>query len=252
MKQPPETLKEPRKHGNMEFPCAFYDSIYTITSVSHHWHEEMEILYIEGSGYSVEVDTHDVTTEEPSFYFLNQEQLHSVELSADCLEYAMLFRPDMLSFSSYDLTQQQLLLPLLGQKLLFPSRIPLASPAGQELKNSLLPLLKRAPAPSAVSLLHAKAVLLETIAILSSHELFLSSESGSGRDSQRILTIKRLLSYIHENYTHRIYLHELADLAGMDPQYLCRFFKRSLGKTLTEYINSLRIEKACQSLRDTG
>ena len=81
MKQPPETLKEPRKHGNMEFPCAFYDSIYTITSVSHHWHEEMEILYIEGSGYSVEVDTHDVTTEEPSFYFLNQEQLHSVELS---------------------------------------------------------------------------------------------------------------------------------------------------------------------------
>ena len=51
MKQPPETLKEPRKHGNMEFPCAFYDSICTITSVSHHWHEEMEILYIEGSGY---------------------------------------------------------------------------------------------------------------------------------------------------------------------------------------------------------
>ena len=150
-----------------------------------------------------------------------------------------------------DLTQQQLLLPLLGQKLLFPSRIPLASPAGQELKTSLLPLLKSAPAPSAVSLLHAKAVLLETIAILSSHELFLSSESGSGRDSQRILTIKRLLSYIHENYTHRIYLHELANLAGMDPQYLCRFFKRSLGKTLTEYINFLRIEKACQSLRDT-
>ena len=98
MKQPPETLKEPRKHGNMEFPCAFYDSICTITSVSHHWHEEMEILYIEGSGYSVEVDTHDVTTEEPSFYFLNQEQLHSMKLSADCLEYAMLFRPDMLSF----------------------------------------------------------------------------------------------------------------------------------------------------------
>lgn len=66
----------------MEFPCAFYNSIRTITSVSHHWHEEMEILYIEGSGYSVEVDTYDVTTEEPSFYFPNQEQLHSVELSA--------------------------------------------------------------------------------------------------------------------------------------------------------------------------
>ena len=72
MKQPPETLKEPRKHGNMEFPCAFYNSIRTITSVSHHWHEEMEVLYIEGSGYSVEVDTYDVTTEEPSFYFLNR------------------------------------------------------------------------------------------------------------------------------------------------------------------------------------
>ena len=163
--------------------------------------------HIEGSGYSVEVDTYDVTTEEPFYFSTRAASFRGV--SSDCLEYAMLFRPDMLSFSSYDLTQQQLLLPLLGQKLLFPSRIPLASPAGQELKTSLLPLLKSAPAPSAVSLLHAKAVLLETIAILSSHELFLSSESGSGRDSQRILTIKRLLSYIHENYTHRIYLHEL-------------------------------------------
>ena len=124
MKQPPETLKEPRKHGNMEFPCAFYNSIRTITSVSHHWHEEMEILYIEGSGYSVEVDTYDVTTEEPSFYFLNQEQLHSVELSADCLEYAMLFRPDMLSFSSYDLTQQQLLPPFSVRSFSFPPEFP--------------------------------------------------------------------------------------------------------------------------------
>lgn len=251
MKQPPETLKEPRKHGSMEFPCAFYNSIYTVTSVSHHWHEEMEIVYIEGIGYSVEVDTHDITTKEPAFYFLNQEQLHSLELSANCLEYALVFRPDMLSFSSYDLTQQELLLPFLGQKLLFPSRILLNSPAGLELKNCLLPLLKNAPAPSAVSLLHTKAVLLETIAILSFDELFLFSEPGRGRDSQRIFTIKKLLSYIHDNYTHRIYLHELADLVGMDPQYLCRFFKKSLGKTLTEYINSLRIEKACQSLRDT-
>ena len=70
MREPFYQLQEKMPHGDAMFPLKVHevspDSSFE-EKVSCHWHEEMEILYIEGSGYSVEVDTHDVTTEEPSF-----------------------------------------------------------------------------------------------------------------------------------------------------------------------------------------
>ena len=104
-----------------------------------------------------------------------------MELSADCLEYAMLFRPDMLSFSSYDLTQQQLSPPSVRS---FSSSRILASPAGQELKTSLLPLLKSAPAPLCSLPSSGGKEALETIAILSSPMSF-SFLNQAGRDSRK-------------------------------------------------------------------
>jgi len=46
-------------------------------------------------------------------------------------------------------------------------------------------------------------------------------------------------------------LDELAELINLNPQYFCRYFKRNIGKTITEYINEIRIEKAAQELLET-
>ena len=251
MKQPPKSLKELREHGNVEFPCAFYSSLREETHVGHHWHEELELLYVEGSDYSVEIDTRESAVSEPAFYFINQEQIHAARFSESALEYALVFRADMLSYVSYDLAQQKLLQPLISRKLSFPTCVPLAAPAGKALGICLLPLFKEGLKRTPAGLLQTKAALCGAVAVLADHNLLLAAETAAPRESQRILTIKQLLSYIQENYTRRIYLKELADFVGMDPQYLCRFFKKSLGQTPMEYINSLRIEKACQALRDT-
>ena len=41
--------REVRPHGTIEFPCAGYDSVYSVDSVSRipwHWHEELEVIYL--------------------------------------------------------------------------------------------------------------------------------------------------------------------------------------------------------------
>ena len=38
----------------------------------------------------------------------------------------------------------------------------------------------------------------------------------------------------------------------MNTQYFCRYLKKLLGKTLTEYINEIRIEKASEYLAETN
>ena len=46
-------------------------------------------------------------------------------------------------------------------------------------------------------------------------------------------------------------LEEIASVAGMNEQYLCRYFKKHVGKTITEYINDVRINHATQKLLQT-
>ena len=37
----------------------------------------------------------------------------------------------------------------------------------------------------------------------------------------------------------------------MNEQYFCRYFKKNIGKTITEYINMIRVEKAATALAET-
>lgn len=58
----------------------------------------------------------------------------------------------------------------------------------------------------------------------------------------------RVCQHIHQAFTDPIVLKDIADLAHMNPSAFCRFFKKMTGKSLMEYVNELRIGKACNLL----
>jgi AraC-like DNA-binding protein len=53
-----------------------------------------------------------------------------------------------------------------------------------------------------------------------------------------------VFSLIEKEYTRTITLEEAAGTVYMSKSYFCRMFKQSTGRTLTDYINRSRIEKA--------
>ncbi|PWU66831.1 MULTISPECIES: AraC family transcriptional regulator [Gracilibacillus] len=63
--------------------------------------------------------------------------------------------------------------------------------------------------------------------------------------------VKKVITYIHENYDHDITVEQLANVAHIHPSYLHRIFKQSTGMTLHEYISRVRIEKAKMLLEKT-
>ena len=71
-------------------------------------------------------------------------------------------------------------------------------------------------------------------------------------NEHQIENLKKVLSYINENYSSPIRLDELSSLVNLNTQYFCRYFKENIGKTATEYINEIRIEKAAASLLETN
>jgi AraC-like DNA-binding protein len=67
-------------------------------------------------------------------------------------------------------------------------------------------------------------------------------------DQQRIDAI---CAYLSRNYANHIESAELPRLFHMQKASLCRFFKRATGRTMTEYVNELRVGAAAQLLTST-
>ena len=62
--------------------------------------------------------------------------------------------------------------------------------------------------------------------------------------------ISRALDYMTEHYSEKIYLEDLCKLLLMSPTYFSSVFKQMTGKTFTEQLNSIRINKAKEMLMD--
>ena len=67
-------------------------------------------------------------------------------------------------------------------------------------------------------------------------------------DSRRV---KKVMTYLQENYKSSIRLKDVASLAGMSEVAFCRFIKKRTSKTFVEYLNNIRLGKAVRMLMDT-
>ncbi|WP_286271019.1 AraC family transcriptional regulator [Thalassotalea hakodatensis] len=60
--------------------------------------------------------------------------------------------------------------------------------------------------------------------------------------------LDKVIRYIHEHYTETIRAEHLAELVHMSTNHFHRFFKHRTEQTFTEFVNQLRISKACSLL----
>src|SRR5690606_4419570 len=62
--------------------------------------------------------------------------------------------------------------------------------------------------------------------------------------------LARIQAYVTDRMGNRIYLEEAAGLVNMSIATFCRYFKQSTGKTFTDFVQEMRIEYACELLKD--
>lgn len=64
--------------------------------------------------------------------------------------------------------------------------------------------------------------------------------------------IDELAKYIRSNFSYKLPLDFLAQHMHLSREYLSRYFKKHMGKTISEYLAEVRIEKAKQMLRNSS
>lgn len=69
--------------------------------------------------------------------------------------------------------------------------------------------------------------------------------------NSQIEAVKRVQNFIADNLERRLTLYEIAKHAGYSPWHISNLFKEYTGKTIFEYLRSIRLSKAALVLRDT-
>lgn len=257
------SLKELRSHGTQDFPCAFYH----LTSPSpclvarHHWHEELEIISIIEGSCQITSDMETRTLTAPCLCFFSSGQLHSIYGETPYCLHSIVFQTELLSGGQYDSLQTSVIQPLKMGRLSLPFFITSESQGFHQLLEEFSRIsaafLERphtSPEDSQLftsdtpAMLRVRSGLLGIFAGLIEMNLLTTIRPGDNTCAE---STKKVLTYIKEHYTEKIYIGDLASLIGMNQQYFCRFFKKALGRTPVEYINDYRIRKAMDLLSHT-
>lgn len=245
-------LKEEVSHGTVSFPLAVYQwKENKEFVVKLHWHEETELIYFKKGSFLVDIDMkrHNITG--PAFLLIDGGSIHSILGQKGCVESAVVFDLKMLSFEYFDGIQYKIIRPLLEKKIQLTQFIFQEDPVFSSLQGLYKNIIKQAENSSISSYILVKSYLYQLIALLYQEERLVRKKEAGANDSYQISNAKKVLSYIHESFGSKIRTKDMADLIGMNPQYFCRYFKKLLGKTPTEYINEVRIEKAAEYLKET-
>ena len=78
-----------------------------------------------------------------------------------------------------------------------------------------------------------------------------SDNITSFRGIPHAAALRKAEIFIMENFTRKISLKEIADVAGLSPPYFSTIFKEEMGENLSKYLNRQRVEKASRYLLET-
>lgn len=244
-----EALRESVSHGTKEFPFAYYcmDNIRPGFNVSLHWHDEIEILYIESGRLSLSINETSFTGIPGDIFLVNPREIHGMTSDDRTLLYhALLFPLRFATFQSRNTGSNELYLPLSEGRLLLHNRIP--ESAKKETERAVRQILALQKTKSPGCQLGIQIFCAQILYVLYANGCCRKlSPAGTELDIKR-----EILKYLQDNFAGKISLKELADTFHMSEKYFSLYFKKNFNMTLTDYLNSLRLENAAKLLSETG
>lgn len=243
-------LKEKSVHGTPFFPLHVYtkQSENNRYFVGYHWHEEMELIYVEEGVMQITIHSEVKEVSEGNFAFIHSEELHEVRSSGPSIHHAIVFHPKMLNFEFFDTCQHTIIGPFTKGNLRFPASGDFDRETKEFLADKLKTIIALNRSNSQPASLSIKIILLQIIEYFHRKKLFVQAETKSIEKQQNMKTV---MEYIQEHYSERISLDDLASILHMNKNYFCKYFKSALGKTPVTYINEYRCEKAAELLHNT-
>lgn len=214
-----------------------------------HWHEDIELLMPLRGYLTYNVNGTRVTVQDGNAIFVNARQMHygySAD-GTDCEYVCITFRPALLCANEE--IRNRYVLPVLTSPSL--THMVLRSSIGAH--HGLLGAIRKLDALNRQSVPGHELLALGILYNLW-WELCQLVQDQLGEAVSTDLTVavqKQMLEFIRGHYQERITVDAIAAAGGVCRTKCCQIFKKYLGLTPNDYLNSFRLEKGMELLKST-
>ncbi|MCR6514855.1 MAG: AraC family transcriptional regulator [Clostridium chrysemydis] len=247
-------LKEKKTHGDFDIFMDIYEGVSVSAKDNYlHWHDEMEIVYIHSGTGKIHVDLKEYYVKPNDLIFISPTSLHYMSSSStEELKYeAIVFDLSMFLSSKLDSSSSIFIKSLINDKILYPIINSDNFKNYNLLLEYILKISSEFKSKDYSYQLKIKGYFFLLFSILFEDNI-ISNNKSSVINNEKLEKIKSVIMYIKNNYNNPIKIKDLAKISGYSEYYFIRFFKNQTGKTATNFINSIRIEKAINLLKSTN
>ena len=210
-----------------------------------HYHPEYELTYIiDGFGKRIVGDSHKafysgdlvlLGSELPHTWY--SEALPNEDVSAIVIQFSKEFLNQFLSFSEFKSVKN--LFSKTHKGLFFNNP-----------NARLIQLIKTLPSKTEA---YRIIILLEIFQLLTkeNYDLLTSEHYNPHFSKQTESRINKVCLFVENDYSKTISVTQAAQLLHLTESAFCKFFKRTMKTTFSDYVNTVRIDKACSKLTQT-
>ncbi|HEY8422465.1 MAG TPA: AraC family transcriptional regulator [Thermoclostridium sp.] len=243
-------LKENREHGDFLFPLGYYSMIYHNSSemLDCHWHDELEFLLMTSGKAIFRVGDLQYCVKKGQALFIKSGEIHSAYSDDGVWGFsAIVFHPNLLNSNPYDKIQNEYINKVLNKQYIFSTVISGDVPWEQELLGHLEKIIEIAAKKEYTYELLIKSHLYAIFSLL----LRNAKSENDQNITYKCDRLKNAIQYIQSNFNRQIHISDLSQMVNMSEGHFCRYFKKIVAKTPIEYLNYVRVIKACDLLRNT-
>ena len=243
--------KELKQHGNEHFPfLVSYQKLseYESGSFMWHWHPEIEITYVQKGSMCYKANNLTYQPKEGDIIFTNSNTLHSgsMENEKDCSYIPVTFDPKLIYGFHQSTLHTKYVDPVIQNPLLPAVHLDQSEPWHQEFRDHLLKIISLDQEKPEFYELDITIHLQRMWRLLLAH---ISCEPVTAlKHSLDYERIRKILSYIENNYQDPISLKDIAAYIHLCESECTRLFKRNMNTTLFTFLQEYRIERSLEYL----
>ncbi len=207
-----------------------------------HWHEQMEFLYFVKGKATIKCNFNSIDVKPKDLIVVNSNELHSGEMITDeIIYYVIIIDNSLLHSSSIDTCETKYITPITQNYILFKNKIC----EDENILGTIIDIILELEKKDLCYELAVKSSIYRLLTLMiRNHLQRMMTENEYALRTKKIEKLNELIKYIEENYSDKTSIESLSRIANMSKFHFCRVFKEITGKTVGQYINGVRINKA--------
>ena len=218
---------------------AIYQDIETFVPL--HWHKSLEIIYILEGSMLVTVTDQEYRITKDNFIIINSRDIHMTHVSEKTIVLLLQIPYEFLKtcIPDYDFIRFE------------GYWTPFQDPNKNIIRTLLRQMRSIYEKKEEGFFLHFSSLLYELLyKLVQEYKIEISSDTKS-KAEHNLKRLELITSYVQQHFRETISIKDAASLLHINEAYFCRFFKKYMGITFLEYVNSIRMKHIYEDIIKT-